>query len=143
MYLEMKARMDEEGLPYGERTHTYNSRQAQELGCWADTVDGGGALHDALFRAYFVDRRNIGDLDVLLDVVANAGLDAEAAREALTSGQFREQVDEDWQKSHGYGVTGVPTFVAQGQGVVGAQPYEVLAGFLEQLGARRREYAAE
>ena len=141
MYLEMKARMDQEGLPYGERTHTYNSRLAQELGCWADTVDGGDALHDALFRAYFVGRRNIGDLEVLMDVVEGAGLDATAAREALTSGRFREQVDADWQKSHRYGVTGVPTFVAEGQGVVGAQPYDVLAGFLEQIGAKRRDAA--
>ena len=35
-------------------------------------------------------------------------------------------------------VTGVPTFVAGGQGVVGAQPYEVLVKLLEQVGARRR-----
>jgi len=61
MYLRMKALMDAEGLPYGRRTHTYNSRLAQELGKWADTQAGGGAIHDALYRAYFVDARNIGD----------------------------------------------------------------------------------
>ena len=42
MYQEMKARMDAEGLPYGRRTHSYNSRLAQELGKWADTQPGGG-----------------------------------------------------------------------------------------------------
>ena len=66
MYLEMKARMDAEGLPYAERTHTYNSRMAQELGCWADTVPGGDALHDALFRAYFVERSNLAEESVLV-----------------------------------------------------------------------------
>lgn len=141
MYLEMKARMDQEGLPYGERTHTYNSRLAQELGCWADTVPGGDVLHDALFRAYFVDRRNIGDPEVLLDVVDRSGLDATAARDALDARRFSAQVDADWELSRRYGVTGVPTFVAAGQGVVGAQPYEVLAGFVEQLGATRRDTA--
>jgi predicted DsbA family dithiol-disulfide isomerase len=35
MHAQMKARMDAEGLPYGERTMTYNSRLAQELGKWA------------------------------------------------------------------------------------------------------------
>jgi predicted DsbA family dithiol-disulfide isomerase len=35
-------------------------------------------------------------------------------------------------------VTGVPTFVAGGHGVVGAQPYEVLVKLLEQAGAQRR-----
>ena len=46
MYQQMKARMDAEGLPYGRRTHTYNSRLAQELGKWADTQPGGGAASD-------------------------------------------------------------------------------------------------
>ena len=54
MHAQMKARMDAEGLPYGERTHTYNSRLSQELGKWADTQPGGEAFHDAMFRAYFV-----------------------------------------------------------------------------------------
>ena len=49
MHAQMKARMDAEGLPYGERTMTYNSRLAQELGKWADTQPGGGdAFHDAM-----------------------------------------------------------------------------------------------
>ena len=42
MYQRMKGLMDAEGLPYGRRTHTYNSRLAQELGKWADTQPGGG-----------------------------------------------------------------------------------------------------
>ena len=44
MYRRMKDLMDAEGLPYGRRTHTYNSRLAQELGKWADTQPGGGAI---------------------------------------------------------------------------------------------------
>jgi hypothetical protein len=52
MYLRMKTLMEAEGLPYGKRTHSYNSRLAQELGKWADTQPGGAALHDALYRAY-------------------------------------------------------------------------------------------
>ena len=51
---QMKALMDTEGLPYGLRTHTYNSRLAQELASWADTQSGGRAIHKALFKAYFV-----------------------------------------------------------------------------------------
>ncbi len=138
MYLRMKALMDAEGLPYGRRTHTYNSRLAQELGKWADTQPGGAALHDALYRAYFVDAKNIGDPAILVDIVQSAGLPVEAAREVLTSRSFSAAVDEDWAKSRAYGVTGVPTFVAGGQGVVGAQPYEVLEQLLDAIGAPRR-----
>jgi predicted DsbA family dithiol-disulfide isomerase len=138
MYARMKRLMDIEGLPYGRRTHTYNSRLAQELGKWADTQPGGAALHDALYRAYFVDARNIGDVDVLIDVAQAVGLPADEARAVLAERRFKAAVDQDWAKSRTYGVTGVPTFVAGGQGVVGAQPYEVLEQLLEQAGAPRR-----
>ena len=138
-YDAMKQRMDGEGLPYGPRTHTYNSRLAQELGRWADTQPGGAAIHDALYRAYFVDCRNIGDPDVLVGIAAAIGLDADAARAVLETRSFKDAVDEDWAKSSQYGVTGVPTFVAGGHGVVGAQPYEALEQLVQQAGGTKRE----
>jgi predicted DsbA family dithiol-disulfide isomerase len=131
--------MDAEGLPYGRRTHTYNSRLAQELGKWADTQTGGEALHDALYRAYFVDNRNIGDPEILVEIAQSVGLPADEARAVLAERRFKDAVDADWEKSHAYGVTGVPTFVAARYGVVGAQPYEVLAELLEKAGAARRD----
>ena len=132
MHAQMKARMDAEGLPYGERTMTYNSRLAQELGKWADTQPGGEALHDALFRAYFVDARDISQPAVLLEIAERVGLSVDGAREVLEKRTFKEAVDRDWELSRQYGVTGVPTFVAGRHGVVGAQPYEVLEQLVEQ-----------
>ena len=126
MHAQMKTRMDAEGLPYGERTMTYNSRLAQELGKWADTQSGGDAIHDALFRAYFVEARDISQPAVLLDIVERVGLSVDGAREALKTRSFKAAVDADWELSRRYGVTGVPTFVAGRSGVVGAQPYEAL-----------------
>ena len=126
MHAQMKARMDAEGLPYGERTMTYNSRLAQELGVWADTQPGGEAIHDALFRAYFVDARDISRPAVLLDIVRQVGLSVDPAREVLEKRTFKDAVDEDWKLSRQHGITGVPTFVVGLHGVVGAQPYEAL-----------------
>ena len=137
MHAQMKARMDAEGLPYGERTMTYNSRLAQELGKWADTQPGGEAIHDALFRAYFVEARDISQPAVLLEIAKQVGLPAHGAREVLEKRTFKAAVDADWKLSREYGVTGVPTFVAGQQGVVGAQPYEVL----EQLVTKAAEQA--
>jgi predicted DsbA family dithiol-disulfide isomerase len=132
MHAQMKARMDAEGLPYGRRTMTYNSRLAQELGKWADTQPGGDAIHDALFRAYFVDARDISQPEVLLDIAGRVGLSVEAARDVLTNRTFRAAVDEDWRLSREYGITGVPTFVAGRYGVVGAQPYEALEQLVDK-----------
>jgi predicted DsbA family dithiol-disulfide isomerase len=126
MQAQMRARMAAEGLPYGERTMTYNSRLAQELASWAESQPGGKAIHDALFRAYFVDAKNIGDADVLVSIAESVGLDSQKAREVIEKRTHKAAVDADWEKSRRYGVTGVPTFVMRNRGVVGAQPYDVL-----------------
>ena len=134
----MKSLMDAEGLPYNDRSHTYNSRLAQEIGSWAETQDGGNAIHDKFFEAYFVDGRNVGDIEVIIDVVKSAGLDGQEARAVLAERRFKDAVDADWEKSRRYGVTGVPTFVSQGHGLVGAQPYENLQTLMAEVGAGRR-----
>ena len=135
---QMRGLMAEEGLPYGDRTHTYNSRLAQEVGAWADTQEGGEAIHDAIYKAYFVESKNIGDPDVLLKIVRANNLSVEEARKVIEERTFKDVVDEDWRKSHQMGVTGVPTFVAAGQGMVGAQPYETLEKFLGSVGVTKR-----
>ena len=130
--------MAQEGLAYGSRTHTYNSRLAQELGKWGDDQPGGERIHDALFRAYFVDGVNLADIDRLVQIADSVGLPETEARQVLMRRGYREAVDADWQRAAELGVTSVPTFVADGRGVVGAQPYEVLERFVEAIGAARR-----
>ncbi len=135
---QMKALMKAEGLPYGERTHTYNSRNAQELAKWAETRPNGDKIHNALFKAYFVDCKNVAETDVLMSVCESIGLDVTAAEKALADGVFKDAVDEDWNKSRSYGVTGVPTYVVGQNGIVGAQPYEAIESLLLGAGVVER-----
>jgi predicted DsbA family dithiol-disulfide isomerase len=139
MQERMRGLMAQEGLPYGQRTRTYNSRLAQELGKWADTQPDGADIHMALFQAYFVDGKNIGQLDTLIEIATQAGLSAAAARQALQTRQFRAAVNADWQRARALGITGVPTFVANGRGVVGAQPYAVLERLVCLAGGTPRQ----
>ena len=136
MQSRMKKLMDAEGLPYGNRTRTFNSRLAQELGKFGDQK-GVPQIHDALYRAYFVDGANIGDLDVLLEVVERVGMPRDEAKTVLSERKMQSAVDADWARSRALGVTGVPTFVIGRKAVVGAQPYEVLEQLVRgELGAR-------
>jgi predicted DsbA family dithiol-disulfide isomerase len=132
MQAQMRARMAAEGLPYGDRKMTYNSRLAQELASWAVSQPGGEAIHDALFRAYFVDGKNIGDPEVLIQISRGLGLDEAQAHEVIEKRTHKAAVDADWEKSRQYGVTGVPTYVLGDRGVVGAQPYESLEELVRQ-----------
>jgi len=135
--IRMKGLMDQEELPYIDRTHTYNSRLAQEVGAWAETMQKNTPIHDNFFEAYFVKGLNIGLEEVILDVVSNSGLDINEARSVIKDRTFKKNIDEDWKKSNEYGVTGVPTFVYSGQSLVGAQPYENLEQFLNHFGVKK------
>jgi predicted DsbA family dithiol-disulfide isomerase len=138
MQARMAGLMRAEGLEFVPRERTYNSRLAQELGKWADE-SGKFAIHDALFRAYFIDGINLAKVDPLVKVAESVGLDGAEARRVLEERTFRGAIDEDWKRARAIGVTGVPTFAAAGRGVVGAQPYEVLEQLVAQAGAVKRE----
>lgn len=128
----------DEGLPYGERSMTYNSRLAQELGKWADTLPEGHAIHLALFQAYFVDNVNLAKIENLTKIAARVGLPAADAEHMLTERRFRAAVNEDWQRSRELGITGVPTFVISNRMLVGAQPLEQLESLVASAGVKRR-----
>jgi len=64
----LKQVADELGLPLGERERTYNSRLAQELAKGAESEGKGDPFHEAVFRDYFVDGRNIGRVDELIAI---------------------------------------------------------------------------
>ncbi len=133
----MKALMAAEGLPYGTREMTSNSRLAQEIGKWGER-EGREAIHDALYRAYFVDGVNLADAAALVRVAEGVGLPGDEARRVIEERSLRAAVDADWRRARALGVTGVPTFVAGGRGVAGAQPYEVLEQLVVRAGAQKR-----
>jgi predicted DsbA family dithiol-disulfide isomerase len=133
--------MADEGLPYSDRSMTYNSRLAQELAKWAETQASGEKIHDALFQAYFVENVNLAKIEHLVTIAEQTGLPSDEVKTVLGDRRYRNAVDADWQRSRELGITGVPTFVIGNRGLVGAQPYGQLAEFVTSAGAqpRRRE----
>ena len=125
-------------LPFGMRQKTFNSRRAQELGKWVESLGRGEDFHMAIFRAYFVDGLNIAEVPVLTELVEALNLDGAEAERVLTEGTFKQLVDQDWAYSRTHGITAVPTFAADGRTVVGAQPYEALEKLILAAGAIAR-----
>ncbi len=129
----MKGLMDREGLPYNtERNMSYNSRLAQELAKWAESKGKGGAIHGALFRAYFVDAKNLAKREVLVEVARQVGLPADEAVEVLLSRSFKEAVDADWRRCFAIGVNAVPTFLATRYMMIGAHSYDELEKLVQK-----------
>ena len=126
----LKELMRLEGLPYGNRTHTYNSRLAQELSKWGERFSESSMLNQKIFEAYFVDGQNLADQDLLAKLAGEAGLSTQEAREVLENRVFKEAVDIDWMRSRQIGISGIPTFVIGQYGISGAQTYEMLERFV-------------
>ena len=135
----LKRAAEEVGLPMGERKYTFNSRLAQEMSKWAEAEGKGDRFHAALFRTYYADGRNIGKMEVLVDLAKTLGLFEDKAKSALESGVYREAVDSDWARCRALNVTAVPTFMMNDARLVGAQPYAELERFVKSQGAKKRE----
>ena len=126
------------GLPLGDRKMTFNSRLAQELAKWAESQGKGDEFHEAVFRAYFVEGRNIGKEDELAALAKSVGLSEQEAKKVLQLRAYMKAVDSDWSQARSMGISAVPTFVLDHETVVGAQPYEVLEEFLKKNGVKKR-----
>ena len=110
-------------LPFGQRTRTFNSRRAQELGKWAEEQGIGEAFHMAVYHAYFVEGCNIALPAELAAIASSLGLDADMALQVIDRKSYAAAVDDDWRRAAELGVTAVPTGIYRQHALVGFQPY--------------------
>jgi predicted DsbA family dithiol-disulfide isomerase len=89
------------------------------------------AFDDALFEAYWLDHRDIGDEAVIVDVAESVGLDGEAVREAIHDDEWAEELEAEFREARQRGVTGVPTFAYENHAARGAVPPEQLERLVE------------
>ena len=131
---EVQARLEraasQEGLPFGKRTKTFNSRLAQELGKWAESIGMGEHFHDAAYRACLVEGKNIASVSVLVDLADSIGLSRQEATRVLETRAFSGQVDQDWSHSRRMNVQVIPTLAIGESTLVGAQSYEKMERFV-------------
>jgi len=113
-----------------------NTREAHRLIAWSQAQGDAGPLVERLFRAYFVEGRFVGDRDTLAALAADTGLDADAARAWLASGQGADAIEAAEARVRSLGIGGVPFFIFDGKvGLSGAQPPEAIREAIAQ--ARR------
>lgn len=89
------------------------------------------AFDEAVFEALWIDGRDIGDVDVLVDLATEVGLDGDEIGAAVADEQYRERLRDEFAEAQQDGVTGVPTFVYDGYGARGAVPPEQLERLVE------------
>jgi predicted DsbA family dithiol-disulfide isomerase len=109
---------------------TPNTFDAHRLIWLAAEQEAQDAVVEALFRAYFLEARDVGDRTVLSAVARAAGVDTTGFFES-ERGTREVQAEESWARSEG--IQGVPLFVINGTEVIsGAQNPETIASALNR-----------
>lgn len=141
---EIELRLSEAALESGVTFNwakvkkSVNTRLAHMLVAAAATVQRGSEMKAALFKAYWQDGRDIGDLETLVAIATEEGFDEQAARDELANDELRETVIGLEDHARKVGVTGVPFFIVDGKlAVSGAQPPEVWTQVFAQVLAGR------
>lgn len=117
-----------------DETRIYNSFDAHRLLHWAGLEGRQAALKHRLFELYFTEGGNPSDRDALVDTAAKAGLDAEAAREVLTSGRYADEVRVAEQHWRAAGINAVPSVVINDRYLItGGQPVETFEQALRTI----------
>jgi len=119
---------------YADVMRMYNTFHAHQLIDWGEEQGKAHEAELALFTAFFTRRENVADTDVLVEVAGQIGLDRDAARAMLDSGEHAEKVREKEQFWTSRGVQGVPAMIFERQHLVtGAQGEENYGNILKQL----------
>jgi len=113
-------------IDFDGMARTPNTLDAHRLIHWAGIEGKQTAVVSALFEAYFVQTRDVGDFDVLCDVADSVDMDAALVRRLLDSDEDRKMIQDRDKHSREMGVNSVPTFIVANQHAVpGAQPPEM------------------
>ncbi len=129
----------EVGMPFRTPTHIPNSRRALAT---AEVVRehmaaSFGAIDEALFRAHFVEGRDIGDRDELDRIVGSTGVDAARVRALVDAGEGQTAIDAAMERAYDHGVAGTPAWLFNDALVLpGVQPRELFERVLERVRAR-------
>ena len=117
-----------------KRSHFYNTFDAHRLLFWALQQGRQVALKKILLRAYFTDGQNPSDHPTLVRLATEAGLDAAAAEEVLSSGAYAQQVREQQAFYQQRCINSVPAMVLNGRHLVsGSQSVDYYEQMLRQL----------
>ncbi|RNI28884.1 DsbA family oxidoreductase [Rufibacter latericius] len=138
----------------GKKMNDYMADMAKEVGLHYDfdkaiinnTFDAHRLLHlakkhgkqnemkERLFAAYYTQGKNVGDLDTLVQLGEEVGLNGAEIREALQKETYAQEVQQDMYEAQQVGVRGVPFYVFNDKyAVSGAQPTELFQEVLDKV----------
>lgn len=124
------------GVSLGEPRIVPWTRKAHELALHAREEDRFPALHGALFEAFLLDGRDLGRVDVLLDLAVRHGLDLSRTKAVLDVDRHAPAVTGARMQAERLGVRGVPTLLAAHGSLAGSHDEVAVFAFLQDDAVR-------
>ena len=113
---------------------TPNTINAHRLIHWSGLEGFQTATVVALFKAYFIDGRDIGNIATLISIAKGIGLNESLIKRLLESDADKKIIEQRDRNSREKGVTGVPTFIVEDTHVLpGAQSENLWINVIEEL----------
>lgn len=123
---EMQNNMGAEyGIKYNKQEMDFNTHRALLVGEYAKTVGKYDEFSKGVFKAYFVDLKNIGKNEILDQVAKEAGLNIDEMNQLIDTGKFDSKLEEAKELIMKFEVEGTPTFIINDKHkMVGIRPYD-------------------
>ncbi len=137
----LKAGEDEDiAFAFEKILRTPNTINSHRLIRWSHSMGVQDAVVELLFRRYFIDGVDIGQIANLVWIGAEAGMDAELVEELLNSDADLEKVQHEDTMARKIGIQGVPTYLIGGKMLVnGAQDAETLARAIDRVASESED----
>ncbi len=139
-YSTMKERIKDEaiksGISISNNTLTIipNTFNSHKLILWSKEYDCHTEIVENLFKAYFEDSKDISNVDILLEIAENSGMDKRIIKQKFLDDLDNEIIIEEERKNRENGVMGVPTYIINdGITLTGSQPVDSLVRLLEHI----------
>ena len=129
----------EVGLSLKTHDRLISSRPALQAAEFAREQGRFREMHQALFRAYWGEARDVSDMGVLRDLAQEVGIDPEAIQTAVQSDRYGDYLDARRAEAEELMINGIPAHViAERYLIMGAQTYDVFERVMARLDVPRR-----
>lgn len=127
-------------IDFAKRTHYYNTHSAHKLMHWVQGFDKQAEFNEHLIKAYFELGLDIGQTEVLMQLIKEIGLDPSLAKLALENPQIEQALRDKTQYYMAFNVTSIPTFILDGHYLLSGS--SSVAELTQQIGEYIKSKAA-
>ncbi len=134
MFDHLRQRGTRYGMVFNDRDRSSNSHMALVAGEFAQDAGLFEPFHKKLFKAFFTDLQDIGQLDTLLEIATDSGLNPEELTKALASDRYEDRLSVAATEAKRLGIRSIPAFVfADDEIISGAQSPEFFRDALQNI----------